>query len=126
MQLRMSPGGRMPSSRRRRPDEPPSSVTVTTPVRRPRREVPAWCLSPRSSTDSPVPPPIATTLGGLGGLGGLGLDARSAASGGTDTAGVAGVAEEGEATGLAPPPLWLCRSSDPTTGPTSGLYQPNP
>ena len=30
--MRRSPGGRMPSSRRSRPDEPPSSATVTTAV----------------------------------------------------------------------------------------------
>src|SRR6185436_3944823 len=59
MQLRMSPGGRTPSSRRRRPDEPPSSVTVTTPVIC-RRPEPTWCFRPRSRTERPVPPPIAT------------------------------------------------------------------
>ena len=33
MQLRRSPGGSMLKSWRRRPDEPPSSVTVTTAAR---------------------------------------------------------------------------------------------
>ena len=33
MQLRMSPGGSMLKSWRKRPDEPPSSVTVTTAAR---------------------------------------------------------------------------------------------
>src|SRR3954453_5760401 len=60
MQLRMSPGGSTPSSLRSRPEEPPSSVTVTTPVSWRRRSVPTWCLRPRSSADKPVPPPIAT------------------------------------------------------------------
>jgi hypothetical protein len=32
MQLRMSPGGRTSNSRRKRPELPPSSVTVTTAV----------------------------------------------------------------------------------------------
>src|SRR5258706_6293892 len=60
MQLRMSRGGRTPNSLRRRPEEPPSSVTVTTPASSRRRSVRTWCLSPRSSADRPVPPPIAT------------------------------------------------------------------
>src|SRR5260370_34710917 len=60
MQLRMSPGGSTPNSRRRRPEEPPSSVTVTTPVSWRSRGPPTWCFKPRSSADSPVPPPIAT------------------------------------------------------------------
>src|ERR1700753_2760325 len=66
MQLRMSPGGRTPSSRRRRPEEPPSSVTVTTPVSRLRRGVPTWCLMPRSNAERPVPPPMATSEVPLG------------------------------------------------------------
>lgn len=74
MQLRMSPGGGTPSSLRSRPLEPPSSVTVTMPVRRETTgaigggaEVPAaeieitWRLSPRSRVERPVPPPMATT-----------------------------------------------------------------
>src|SRR4051794_23340629 len=60
MQLRMSPGGRTPNSLRSRPEEPPSSVTVTTPASWHRRSVPTWCLSPRSNAERPVPPPIAT------------------------------------------------------------------
>src|SRR5436305_2822462 len=59
MQLRMSPGGSTPNSRRSRPEEPPSSVTVTTPVSWASRGVPTWCLSPRSSAERPVPPPMA-------------------------------------------------------------------
>src|SRR5688500_11500113 len=60
MQLRTSPGGSTPNSRRRRPEEPPSSDTVTTAAssRTPR---PTPCVRPRSSTASPVPPPIATS-----------------------------------------------------------------
>ena len=54
----MSPGGSTPNSRRRRPEEPPSSVTVTTPVSWRSWRVPTWCLRPRSRADSPVPPPI--------------------------------------------------------------------
>src|SRR4051794_3857219 len=60
MQLRMSPGGSTPNSRRSRPDEPPSSVTVTTPVSWRSRSVPTWCLRPRRRAERPVPPPIAT------------------------------------------------------------------
>ena len=48
MQLRTSPGGRTPSSRRRTPELPPSSVTVTTAV------------------TSAVPPP--PSAGGAGGI----------------------------------------------------------
>src|SRR6266481_3622574 len=69
-QLRMSPGGRMRFSRRKRPELPPSSVTVTMAARSAmgrwvlacssvRRMT--WSLRPRSSVDSPVPPPRATT-----------------------------------------------------------------
>ena len=70
MQLRMSPGGRMRFSRRRRPELPPSSVTVTIAVRLAmgcsvlissrRRET--RFLRPRSRVERPVPPPRATTL----------------------------------------------------------------
>src|SRR5689334_339325 len=63
MQLRMSPGGRMPNSRRSTPEEPPSSVTVTIAERRRIDHVPTlptYFFSPRSSVESPVPPPIAT------------------------------------------------------------------
>ena len=58
MQLRMSPTGGMPSSSRSTPDEPPSSATVTIAVR-----LLVCSLSPRSSVDRPVPPPIATIRG---------------------------------------------------------------
>ena len=58
MQLRMSPTGGMPSSVRRTPDEPPSSATVTIAVR-----LLVCSLRPRSRTDRPVPPPIATMRG---------------------------------------------------------------
>ena len=40
-QLRTSPGGRTPNSRRSRPELPPSSVTVTTAVMRVAASVPA-------------------------------------------------------------------------------------
>ena len=58
MQLRTSPGGITPMSCRSRPDEPPSSATVTTAVR-----LSVYSLRPRSRIDSPVPPPIATMRG---------------------------------------------------------------
>ncbi len=56
----MSPGGSTPSSRRSRPELPPSSNTVTTAV----TETP-YRLSPRSRVDRPVPPPTATIRGPL-------------------------------------------------------------
>ena len=54
-QLRMSPGAGMSNSLRIRPVLPPSSATVTIAV------IPTstFCR-PRSSVESPVPPPIAT------------------------------------------------------------------
>ena len=58
MHMRMSPIGGTPISVRSFPDEPPSSATVTTAVM-----LLVTCLSPRSSTDKPVPPPIATMRG---------------------------------------------------------------
>ena len=69
MQLRRSPGGSMLKSWRSRPDDPPSSVTVTTAA---RSEIwqgtcvgqsgkATWRRSPRSNVESPVPPPMATT-----------------------------------------------------------------
>src|SRR2546425_8137203 len=88
MQFRMSPGGSILKSSRSRPEEPPSSVTVTTaessrithrneglgragglcasgapPIRIPllRSGVTTYRFSPRSSVDNPVPPPMATT-----------------------------------------------------------------
>src|SRR5882724_2627522 len=70
MQLRMSPGGRMRFSRRRRPELPPSSVTVTIAARsamgrsavaRSSVRRMTCSLRPRSSVERPVPPPRATT-----------------------------------------------------------------
>src|SRR6266478_9228149 len=70
MQLRMSPGGRMRFSRRKRPELPPSSVTVTMAARSAmgrsavaRSSVRRITCSfrPRSSVERPVPPPRATT-----------------------------------------------------------------
>src|SRR5690348_4414695 len=70
MQLRMSPGGRMRFSRRKRPELPPSSVTVTIAA---RSEIGRSAVAsssgrrttcsfrPRSKVESPVPPPSATT-----------------------------------------------------------------
>src|SRR5580693_10193286 len=67
MQLRMSPGGRTRYSRRNRPELPPSSVTVTTAARsamgsgvRTFLRVATYSFSPRSTVESPVPPPSAT------------------------------------------------------------------
>src|SRR6185437_14844450 len=76
MQLRRSPGGSMLKFLRSRPLDPPSSVTVTTAARSlmqvgasPGMPVPsaegAYRLRPRNSVDSPVPPPMATTLSPL-------------------------------------------------------------
>src|SRR4051812_5598141 len=82
MQLRTSPGGSMLNSLRRRPLEPPSSLTVTTPASSPivtepeavcrtlletpdGEKLPAgaatYFLRPLRSVERPVPPPIATT-----------------------------------------------------------------
>src|SRR5258706_4423692 len=70
MQLRMSPGGRMRFSRRRRPELPPSSVTVTMAARSAMGRSALACSSvrritcsfrPRRSVERPVPPPRATT-----------------------------------------------------------------
>src|SRR5690349_5997481 len=65
MQFRMSPGGRICSSSRRRPELPPSSDTVTIADNDSshgtlscRRET--YCLRPDRRVDKPVPPPIAT------------------------------------------------------------------
>ena len=57
-QLRRSPGGGMPMSRRSRPELPPSSAIVTTAVR-----LLVCDLSPRSRAARPLPPPTATTRG---------------------------------------------------------------
>src|SRR5579863_4016387 len=68
MQLRMSPGGRTSNSRRRRPELPPSSVTVTMAVMSMEGILgAAWwtkCFRPCSRADSPFPPPMATTRSG--------------------------------------------------------------
>src|SRR5260370_27072922 len=70
MQLRMSTGGRMRFARRKRPELPPSSVTVTMAARSAvGRSVLARSsvrrmtssLRPRRSVERPVPPPRATT-----------------------------------------------------------------
>src|SRR5208282_4665127 len=70
IQLRISPGGSTRFSLRRRPELPPSSVTVTIAVSSVmgRREFgcsslrrTTYSFNPRSSVDSPVPPPSATT-----------------------------------------------------------------
>src|ERR1700723_3578445 len=76
MQLRRSPGGSMLKPMRNRPEEPPSSVTVTTAA---RSEInPGWAVGvagvtcsrrPRSNVESPVPPPMATTRNESGGAG---------------------------------------------------------
>src|SRR5207244_5152188 len=58
MQLRISPGGGTPSSSRRRPELPPSSVTVTITDKSARN-----FFSPRNSVESPFPPPMETILG---------------------------------------------------------------
>ncbi len=78
MQLRRSPEGNILKSRRRRPLEPPSSVTETIAVKSEMNG--AWggsglltkpdgcrtrCFRPRRRVDRPVPPPMVTTLTGL-------------------------------------------------------------
>src|SRR5258708_40244877 len=77
MQLRRSPGGSMLKSLRRRPEEPPSSVTVTTAAKSAISEVEeaaqsaklTWHLSQSNRVDRPVPPPMATTRKGVRGAG---------------------------------------------------------
>ena len=59
-QLRRSPGAMISRSCRIRPDDPPSSATVTTAVR-----LYVFVFNPRSMTERPVPPPMTTTLGPL-------------------------------------------------------------
>src|SRR4051794_34880197 len=56
--MRRSPGGSIPRSRRSRPDEPPSSATVTTAV----GSSPS-CRSALRVTARPCPPPMAVTRG---------------------------------------------------------------
>jgi hypothetical protein len=58
MQFRMSPIGGTPISVRSLPDDPPSSATVTTAVM-----LLVSSLRPRKRVESPVPPPMVTTLG---------------------------------------------------------------
>jgi len=58
MQFRMSPGGRTCSSSRRRPELPPSSVTVTMTDKSALN-----FFNPRSRVERPVPPPIETIFG---------------------------------------------------------------
>ncbi len=67
MQLRMSPGGSICNSSRRRPELPPSSETVTmaesdSSHRSPRAWSPTSSFSPESTVDRPVPPPMATSF----------------------------------------------------------------
>ena len=67
MQLRMSPGGSICSSSRKRPELPPSSETVTIADRFSIHDsasscFPTSCFNPASSVESPVPPPMATRL----------------------------------------------------------------
>src|SRR5215510_5690617 len=66
MQLRMSPGGNICSSSRRRPELPPSSETVTIAdkdsIESSSLRAPTKLFNPASSEDKPVPPPIATSL----------------------------------------------------------------
>ena len=57
MTLRISPGAGISISLRILPVLPPSSATVTIVVISIGN-----CLSPRASTDNPVPPPISTSL----------------------------------------------------------------
>jgi hypothetical protein len=72
MQFLMSPGGRISKSRRRRPELPPSSETVTTavisstgPAGARDSCVPRACaFSPERSVERPVPPPIDTIRSG--------------------------------------------------------------
>ena len=60
IQFLISPGGKTPISSLKRPDEPPSSPTVTTAVM-----LFVIFLMPLSNIESPVPPPIATIFGPL-------------------------------------------------------------
>ena len=55
-QFRRSPGAMIPISSRSLPEEPPSSATVTMAV-----ILDVLFFIPRSSMDSPWPPPMATT-----------------------------------------------------------------
>ena len=65
IQARISPGGRTKKSRRRRPELPPSSVTVTIAViETAGRSGPAHAFRPLSSVDKPLPPPIDTIRSG--------------------------------------------------------------
>src|SRR5262249_21795951 len=64
MQLRISPGGNICNSSRKRPELPPSSETVTIADRLSIQIRSSVLLTrvfrPASGVESPVPPPIAT------------------------------------------------------------------
>src|SRR5580765_2944067 len=66
MQLRMSPGGSICSSSRKRPELPPSSDTVTIAESEAMQAssvcLPTKLFRPASKVESPVPPPIATSF----------------------------------------------------------------
>src|SRR4051812_28790537 len=66
MQLRMSPGGSICSSSRKRPELPPSSETVTIAesesIHPCSPRLPTKRFKPASKVDKPVPPPIVTSL----------------------------------------------------------------
>src|ERR1019366_4337470 len=68
MQLRMSPGGSTSNSRRKRPELPPSSVTVTMAVMSTEGIAGpagrAEGFNPARTLDNPFPPPMATTRSG--------------------------------------------------------------
>ena len=57
-QLRKSPGGMMPNSLRKRPEDPPSSAEVTTAV-----QLLVMYFMPRSKVERPVPPPTTVIAG---------------------------------------------------------------
>ena len=57
-QFLKSPGAIIWKSSRNRPEEPPSSATVTIAVK-----FVVLLFNPRRSIDNPVPPPMTTILG---------------------------------------------------------------
>ena len=57
-QFLKSPGAIIWKSSRNRPEEPPSSATVTIAVK-----FVVFLFNPRRSIDNPVPPPMTTILG---------------------------------------------------------------
>ncbi len=88
MQLRRSPGGSILKSLRRRPEEPPSSVTVTMAARSEMMRASAvwpgtatYLRRPRRRVDRPVPPPMAATRRGACGANGLELLTVSSSGG---------------------------------------------